>query len=131
LATRADLEPLENLAQVPLNGASAQEQLRANLWVGAAVAGEASYLHLLRCELILRLDSAPAHLFACRQELSACTLAKRLHPDRTEHVVGCAQLIPSVDTPPLGAQPLAVEKMCTRKLRTDVGTAQPIDRFAF
>src|SRR4051812_28382108 len=44
---RADPELREDLAQVPLDGPGADEQLRTDLWVGQAVASQESDVLLL------------------------------------------------------------------------------------
>ena len=82
---RADPELAEHLAQVPFDGAGAEEQPGADLRVGQAVAGQAGDLLLLGRELVARLDGALAHLLARRQQLAARALGERLHADRGEH----------------------------------------------
>src|SRR4029078_11322717 len=54
LVARADVELGEDLSQVVLDGAAADEQPRADLGVREAVAGEPGDLGLLRCEVAPR-----------------------------------------------------------------------------
>ena len=64
LAAGADAELGEDLAQVPFDRARGQEQLGADLGVGAAVAGQPGDLLLLRREPVARLGAALAYLLA-------------------------------------------------------------------
>ena len=82
LAARADVELGEDLAQVVLDGARADEQLRADLGVRAAVAGEPGDLRLLRRERVARLGGALARRLAGGQQLAAGALGERLGADR-------------------------------------------------
>src|SRR5882724_2707952 len=66
----ADVQLREHLAQVPLYGARAQEQSRANLWIREPFAGELGYLTLLRSEIVPGLKRPPADLFSGGQQLS-------------------------------------------------------------
>ena len=60
LSARADPELGEDVAQVPLDGARAEEQARADLGVREPVAGELGDLALLGGQLVARLGAAPA-----------------------------------------------------------------------
>jgi hypothetical protein len=51
LVARGDIELQEDLAHVVLHRSRADEQLRADLGVGEAIAGEPSDLRLLGCEV--------------------------------------------------------------------------------
>ena len=64
VAAGADLELQEHLAQVPFDRARAQEELRRDLGVRQAVAGEPRDLLLLRGELVARVIAPAAHLLA-------------------------------------------------------------------
>src|SRR4029077_3322072 len=88
---RADAELPEHLAQVPLNGARADEQLGADLGVRAPVTGEAGDLRLLRCELVACLDRPRAHRLAGGNQLTPGPLGESVCAHRSEHVVGGAQ----------------------------------------
>src|SRR5215468_8949691 len=114
LPARGNAEFGEHVAQVPLDGARADQQLRADLRVRQALAGEPGDLLLLRRELLACPGAALPRLLACRQQLAAGALGERLHADRVEQVVGGAQLLAPVDAPALAAQPLPVEQMRAR-----------------
>src|SRR3954454_4769924 len=60
LLARSDVELREHLAQVVLDRAGADEQLRADLGVRAPVDGEPGHLGLLCRELVARVVRAPA-----------------------------------------------------------------------
>src|SRR6185312_6786716 len=89
---RCDLELDERVVQMPLHGASAEEELCGDLRVGEAIAGEPRDLLLLRRQLVAQLGAALAHGLARRQELAPGPLCERLHPDPNEQPVGRAQL---------------------------------------
>jgi hypothetical protein len=80
LSAGADAELREHVAQVPFDGARADEQLGADLRIRAAVAGEAGDLGLLCGELVERLDGAFASGFAGGQELARGALGERTVP---------------------------------------------------
>src|SRR5580693_5274399 len=88
LPARGDTELGEHVAQVPLDRARTDEQLRADLRVRQAVAGQPGDLLLLRRELVARVGASLADLLARREQLAAGALGERLHPDRGEQVVG-------------------------------------------
>src|SRR4051794_2523794 len=88
LLTRADAELGEDVVQVPLDRANADEKLRSDLRIRQDVPRETGDLLLLRSQLAARLDAALAHLSSGSDELPACPLGERLHADRREHVVG-------------------------------------------
>src|SRR4029077_5473846 len=99
LPARGDAELREHVAQVPFDRARADEQLRADLRVRKALAGEPGDLLLLRRQLPARPGAALPRLLARRQQLAAGALGERLHADRVEQVVGGAQLPARVDSP--------------------------------
>src|SRR5580693_9715046 len=86
LPARGDTELGKHVAQVPLHRARADEQLRADLRVRQAVAGEPGDLLLLRRELLARIGAAFAYLLTRRDQLAAGALGERLHSDRGEQV---------------------------------------------
>jgi hypothetical protein len=84
LLARADLELGEDLAQVPLDGARAYEQLGADLLVRQPVAGEPSDLRFLRGEISPRIGPPLAHVLPGGQQLAAGAAGEPLDP------AGCA-----------------------------------------
>src|SRR5438105_4147271 len=130
LAARADVELHEDLAQVVLDRARADEQPGADLRIREPVAGEPRDLGLLGGELVARLDGAFAGRLAGGQELAPGPLGEPLHAHRVQHLVGDAQLLARVDAAALAAQPLAVEQMRAGELHAHAGTAEACDRLA-
>src|SRR6266516_6336147 len=74
----------EHLAEVPLNGAGADEQFRADLGVGASVAGQPDDVLLLRGELAVRVDLAFADLLAGGEQFAARAFGEGAGADRVE-----------------------------------------------
>src|SRR6266516_5220734 len=101
----------EHLAEVPLNGAGADEQFRADLGVGASVSGQPDDVLLLRGELAVGVDLAFADLLAGGEQFAARALGEGLGPDLGEQVIGGVQLVAGVEPPGLAAEPLTVEQM--------------------
>src|SRR5262252_10227326 len=66
-----DAELGEHVAQVPLDGTGADEQLGGDLLVGASVPGQLGDLSLLGREVCEGLDRPPAHRFPGGQQLAA------------------------------------------------------------
>ena len=85
-----DVELGEDLAQVVLDRARADEQLRADLRVGEPVASEPGDLSLLGGELIAGLICAFARGLAGGGQLAAGTFRERLHAHLAEHLVSSA-----------------------------------------
>src|SRR5918998_4189111 len=110
LVARGDVELHEDLVQVVLHGAGADEQLCADLRVGETILGEPSDLCLLGCEHAARVLGAPPRGLTRGQELATGALGKPLHPDAAEHLVGGSELLTRVNAPVLATQPLAVQK---------------------
>src|SRR5258705_1838342 len=115
---------------MPLDRARADEQLRADLGVGATLSGQARDLGLLRGELGKRRGAAPADLLTGGEQLAPGALGERVHADRAEHVVGDAELLARVHPAVLAAEPLAVQKMGPRQLVAQAGSAQTRDALA-
>src|SRR3954466_8700870 len=84
----AGLEPElgENVAQMPLDGAVAEEQLRADLQVGVSLGGEARDLRLLQGERIVGRIGALARRFAGGGQFACGTLRERAGPHSSESV---------------------------------------------
>ncbi len=85
LPAGADPELGEHLAQVPLDGAGAEEQPRSDLRVGEPFVGELGDLPLLGGQLVARLDPALAHRSAGGQQLNPGALGEPLRPHLGEH----------------------------------------------
>src|SRR5690349_23978665 len=81
LPAGADTELGKDLSQVPFDRPGGQVQLRADLGVGAAVAGQLGDKGLLRGQRGSGLGAALAHDLARRDQLAAGPLSKR-HQDR-------------------------------------------------
>src|SRR5512132_2203701 len=120
-ASRVDPELAEDLVQVPLDRARAEEQLGADLRVGEPVAGEPGDLLLLRRERLARVERAAAHLPAGRGQLARGADGERLHPDLGEEVLGRPQPLARLAQTALAAQPLAVEQVRAGQLGADSG----------
>jgi hypothetical protein len=97
LATRGDVKLQEDLAQVVLHRAGADEQLGADLGVGKTISGQPSDMCLLWCEHAARVVGAPARGLARGQELVTGALGKPLGPDRTEYFVRGVGIVAPVD----------------------------------
>src|SRR5258708_32251805 len=108
-STRGDAELDEHVAQVPLDRAMAEEELRADLLVRQTLARQLRDLALLRRQIIPSLRSSLADFLARGQQLVAGSVSERLHPQRREHVVCAAQLAPCLDAPVLPPQPFPVQ----------------------
>ena len=128
LVARADIELEEDLAQVVLNRARADEQPSADLRVREPVAGQARDLGFPGRQLVSGLDGALSGGLAGGLELAPGPLGERLDAHRVQHLVGRAQLLARVDAAALASQPLAVEQMAAGELHADAGTAEAIDR---
>src|SRR3954465_5872796 len=111
LLARADVELGEDLTQVVLDRSGADEELGADLGVGAAVDREPGDLLLLRRQLVERLRRALADALARREQLATGALGERLCPHATERVVRRTQLRPRVHTAALATKPLAVQQL--------------------
>ena len=122
----ADAELREHLVQVPLDGARAEEEPRADLLVRLPVRGEPRDLLLLRRELAARLVTPFAHLLAGREQLAAGALGERLGAEADEHLVGGAELLARVHPPVLTPQPLAVDQVRAAELRPERRAAEPV-----
>src|SRR4051794_36335561 len=81
LAARVDLELAEHLPQVPLDGARAQKQARADLRVRKPLGSEPRNLELLGGELVACLNRPLAHFLPGREQFVARTLCEQVHAD--------------------------------------------------
>ena len=91
--------------------------------------GQARNLHLLRRQLVERLDRALSHRLAGRQQLAPSALGERVGADVREHRVSDSQLRAGVDATVLTPQPLAVEEMGAGELYPQACALKLFDRF--
>src|ERR671934_1560608 len=105
LIARADVELQEDLAQVVLHRAGADEELRADLGVGETVSGESSDVCLLGCEHAAGVVGALPRGLTRGEELVTGPFGKPLAPDGSEHFVGGSELLARVDAAVLAAPP--------------------------
>ncbi len=103
LDARVDAELGEDLVQVVFDGARADEQPCADLWVGQAVAGKPGDLGLLGCELAAGFGGAFAGSLPGGQQLASGALGESLGAHRDEHLVGGAQLFAGLGAPVLAS----------------------------
>src|SRR5260370_26948929 len=137
LATGADAELGEDLAQVVLDGARADEQPGADLRIGQAVAGQPRDLRLLggqrRTGPAARAGAAAGargHGLAGGRQLAPGPLGESLHAHVVEHLVGGAQLLARFTAAALAAQPPAVPQLRGDQLGTAVRAGAPAGRLA-
>src|SRR5690242_15350509 len=109
LAAGADAELGEDFPQVVGDGGGADEQLRGDLRVGGAFAGQAGDQRFLRSQGVRRLDGGLPGVPAGCPQLYTRTFGKRRGADRVEDLVRAAELLAGVTPAPLAAQPLAVD----------------------
>src|SRR4030088_1323101 len=125
-----DPELCEHVAQMPLHGPRAEEELRADLRVRQAVAGEPRDLPLLCGQVVTRLDRALADPLARRREFPGCTVAEGFHAERSELIVSRPEVLACLDPALLAPQPFAEEQMSPGELGTPPGPCQSLDRLA-
>src|SRR5581483_11100528 len=108
----ADVELLEDFAQMPFDRSRADEQPATDLRIGQPVARQQSDLPLLLGQLFSGSDGACANDLARCEQLTAGPVGECLHPVVAEHLMGDAQLAAGIRPASLPTQPLAVEKVC-------------------
>src|ERR1035438_530578 len=128
LLAGADSELSEHLAQVPLHRARTEEQLGPDLRVRLPAGSQARDLHLLRGQLVERLDRALTHCLAGGQQLAAGALGGTLPAHAREHRVSDSQLLASVDATVLAPQPFAVQEVRAGQRRAGFDVRQTFDR---
>ena len=116
LAARADAQLGEDLAEVVLGGARADEQVGSDLGIRQPVPGQPRDLGLLSSQLDSGFDGALAGGLPGGLQFAARSLGERGDAHRGEHVLRGAQFVPRVP-PSFGpAQPLAVEQVSAREV---------------
>src|SRR3954453_20489979 len=128
--TGADPELRVDLPQVPFHGTGADVQLRADLRVGATVAGKCRDLFFLGRELIAGVVSALAHLLASGQQLASRALCESIRSHRGKPVMCLAELFGGVDPPVLTAEPLAIAEPGTSEVRRHPRLPKRLDPLA-
>src|ERR1700731_3175290 len=116
LATGADVELGEHLAQVPLHGAGPDEQLRADLGVGPPLARQPGDLLLLRGQLRARILVPLAYPLPGGLELTPGAFGEGPTPHRGRRVEREPQLPAGVDPAVLPAEPFAVTQPGPRRV---------------
>src|SRR6187200_588452 len=127
LRARLDVELAERLAQVVLDRARADEELRGDLSICVSLRRKARDLQFLRGELVDRVGGPSAGPLTCRLQLDSRALGEGLHSEVREEVVSDAQLVTRVEAAALPSQPLAVEQMRAREVQTKACRLQTID----
>jgi hypothetical protein len=130
LSARGDIELDEHLAQVPLDGARAEEELGCDLHIRISVPSQQRDLPLLSGQVIAGLDRPLAHRLASRQELATHALGERFASHIAEHLVGDTELLASIHPAALPAQPFAVQKVGSGEMHHHAGAREPLDGFA-
>src|SRR5580658_2269640 len=130
LAAGADAELGEDFPQVVGDGGGADKQLRGDLRVGGAVAGQAGDQRFLRGQRIWRLGRLLPGVPAGRPQLDARPLGERRGADRVEDLIRAAELIAGVAPAPLAAQPLAVQEAGASQIHPQASAAEAVDRLA-
>src|SRR4051794_37307992 len=116
LAARRDAQLGEDLVQVVLDGAPADEQPAADLGVRQALAGEPGDLGLLGGELAVGKRAARPRGLAGGAELARGALGERADAHAGEEVVRGAEVLARVQAAALAPQPLAVVQMGARQI---------------
>src|SRR5512132_3720876 len=110
-ASPSDAELGEHVAQVPLDGASTQEQAGSDVRVGEPVAGELGDLTLVRGEIVAGLGDPPTCLLTRCEELATGAFGERPHPHRREQLMRKVELGARVEPAALAPQSFAIQKM--------------------
>src|SRR4051812_10870570 len=113
---------------MPLDGARADEQARADLRIRIPVARESCDPSLLGGEVVARLGRARPHRLARGQQLATRAVGEPEGADAGEHAAGGAQLLARVHPAPLSAQPLAIEEPGAGEMKRCATASEPIDR---
>src|SRR3954468_23084627 len=114
LVTGLHSELAERLAEVVVDSAGTDEQLRGDFLVRSSVSREVGDLCFLRCQVVECLDGPFARVLAGGLELDPGALGERFHAELGEQLVGGAQLLARVEPAALAAQPLAVKQTRAR-----------------
>ena len=128
LSAGADVELGEHLAQVPLDGARADEEL------GRRSPGSCTRRSASRAICASWAVSSSRVSAVCLRTVSPVASSSRrarsanafgAHP--AEHVMGEAELLARVHAPTLATQPLAVQEMGAGEMYGDTAAGEPLD----
>src|SRR3954454_10357864 len=128
LPAAADVELAEDLAQVVLDRPRADEQLGADLRVGAPLAGQSRDLELLGRQGVPRVRRDPRHGVAGGDELAAGSLGERFGAHVAEALVGGAKACAGVCAPVLAPQPFPVYELAAGELDGGAAAREALDR---
>ena len=118
----------EHVAQVPLDGTGADEQLAPISWLVRPSRASLAIWASWAVRSVSGLDRALAHRLAGGQQLAAGAFGEPFHAHRGQHLVGDAKLLARVDAAIFAPEPFAVEQMRAGQIRTHAGAAEPLDR---
>ena len=111
LSPGADAELREHLAQVPFDGAGAEEQLGADRRVGKPARASRAICASWAVSSSRVVGVAFAHRLAGGNQLAAGPFGEPLGADATERIVGGAELLARVDTTAFAPQPFAIQEL--------------------
>jgi hypothetical protein len=114
--------------QVVLDGAWAEEELGADLWVRVPLTGKPGDQSLLCRELEGRFDRASARRLTGCHELAAGALGKSFSSEPAEGFVGGPKLFSGIHPPALATEPLAEHEVCPSEIGANPGTSETLDR---
>jgi hypothetical protein len=120
----------EDLAQVPLDGVGADEQLGPDLGIGESLPGQTRDLGLLSGEFRGSGDDMPGHRLTDGLRLAAGALGEGTGTEPGEHLMSRPQSGAGVGATVLAAKPFPVQQMRPGELDADAGTAESLGRLA-
>jgi pimeloyl-ACP methyl ester carboxylesterase len=124
LAAGSDLQLLEHLRQVVLDGSGADEQAGADLGIGEPLNGQPGDARLLRRELPGYFRCTLAHCLSGGQQLPAGAFGETRHPHCAQQFVRGPELLAGICTAVLAAQPFAVQQTGTGVVGLDARAAE-------
>jgi len=127
LAAGGDLQLLEHLREVVLDGSGTDEQAGADLGVGEPLSRQPGDAGLLGRELPGNLRCSVAHCLSGGQQLPTSPFGEARHSHGAEHLVRGPELLAGIRAGVLAAQPLAVQQAGTGVVGPDARAAQELD----
>jgi len=115
------------VVQVPLHGASAEEQLGADLPVGPPVPGVHGDLQLLRGQVPVGPWCPLARGLARGEQLAPGTLGEAGRSHRAQHLAGAMKLVAGVGPAVPATEPLPVEQVCASQVEAGTRPAEVVD----